>query len=330
MYINAVTSSMGAWRTLNRQYLPIFGELGKALSRLTHRQPEHTGETSVGLLHQDLHVAMEELGWNIGKQISLKTGRRTFFTIDFLKDNIAGKLILGKQAYVLSSLLAHFPLCVQIHNVELGIVLLPMHSLRKHLPKGISDYEFVCRVVQELPSALIKYPFLIVGFSEHETPLDIREITSELDEHLMQHVGYTLSEMLVLGEKPNYDFKVAMPPHTEKISKEVCAMANLPDGGVLLFGISDDGEVVGMNPDDLDLIKLRITTSVRNLCDPIPTFEFFSFNIAEDPDRVILVCQVKELTRKPCLVHGRVYIRSGPSAQAADSEEIRRMVRSEP
>jgi predicted HTH transcriptional regulator len=142
----------------------------------------------------------------------------------------------------------------------------------------------------------------------------------------MQRVGYTLSEMLVLGEKPNYDFKVAMPPRTEKITKEVCAMTNLPGGGVLLFGISDDAEVVGMNPDDLDLIKLRITTSVRNLCDPIPTFAFFSFNIAEAPDRVILVCQVEELTRKPCLLHGRVYIRSGPSAQAADSEEIRRMV----
>lgn len=326
MYINAVTSSMGAWRTLNKQHRHIFGELEKALATLAYREPEHANESSVGRLHQDLHVAMESQGWDIGKQISLKTGKRTFFTIDFLKDNIAGKLILGKQAYILSSLLAHFPLCVQIHSVDLGIVLLPMHSLRELLPKGISDYEFVCRVVQELPSALVKYPFLIVGFSEHQTPLDVREITSELDEHLMQRVGYTLSEMLVLGEKPNYDFKVAMPPRTEKITKEVCAMTNLSGGGVLLFGISDDAEVVGMNPDDLDLIKLRITTSVRNLCDPIPTFAFFSFNIAEAPDRVILVCQVEELTRKPCLLHGRVYIRSGPSAQAADSEEIRRMV----
>lgn len=330
MYINAVMSSMGAWRTLNSQHHHIFGELEEALATLVLRHPEHTNETAVGLLHQDLRVAMEHLGWDIGKQISLKTGKRTFFTIDFLKDDVAGKLILGKQAHVLSSLLAHFPLCVQIHSVELGIVMLPMHSLRENLPRGISDYEFVCNVVQELPCALIKYPFLIVGFSEQQTPVEVREITSELDEHLMERVGYTLSEMLILGEKPNYDFKVAMPPHTERITKEVCAMTNLSGGGVLLFGISDDGEVVGMNPDDLDLIKLRITTSVRNLCDPIPAFEFYSFSIAEDPDRVILVCQVEELTRKPCLVHGRVYIRSGPSAQPADSEEIRRMVLSQP
>jgi len=326
MYINAVTSSMGAWRTLNKPSRQVFCELEKALSELTYRTPEHDNETSVGLLHQDLNVLMERQGWDIGKQISLKTGKHTFFTIDFLKHGVAGKLILGKQAYVLSSLLAHFPLCVQIHSVDVGIVLLPMHSFREHLPKGISDYEFVCKVVQELPCALIKYPFLIVGFSEHKTPLDVREVTSELDELLMHRVGFTLSEMLILGEKPSYDFKVAMPPRTEKITKEVCAMANLQGGGVLLFGISDEGEVVGMNPDDLDLIKLRITTSVRNLCDPIPTFDFFSVSIAEDPDRVILVCQVEELRRKPCLLHNRAYIRSGPSAQAADSEEIRRMV----
>jgi hypothetical protein len=317
---------MGAWRTLNQHHRRNYRELEKALNELNYREPEHENETSVGLLHQDLNLQMEKQAWDIGKQISLKTGKRTFFTIDFLKDGIAGKLILGKQAYVLSSLLAHFPLCVQIHSVDLGIVLLPMHSFREHLPKGISDYEFVCKVVQELPSALIKYPFLIVGFSEHKTPLDVREITSELDELLMRRVGYTLSEMLLLGEKPNYDFKVAMPEHTEKITKEVCAMANLQGGGVLLFGVSDDGEVVGMNPDALDLVKLRITTSVRNLCDPIPSFDFFSVNIAEDPDRMILVCQVEELTRKPCLVHGRAYIRTGPSAQMADSEEIRRMV----
>jgi hypothetical protein len=326
MYINAVTSSMGAWRTLNKQHCQIFRELENALGALTYRTPEHANETSVGLLHQALNMEMETLGWDIGKQISLRTGKRTFFTIDFLKNGIAGKLIFGKQAYVLSSLLAHFPLCVQIHTVDLGIVLLPMHSLREHLPKGISDYEFVCKVVLELPSALIKYPFLIVGFSEDKTPLDVCEITSELDELLMQRIGYTLSEILILGEKPSYDFKVAMPPRTEKITKEVCAMANLPGGGVLLFGISDEGDVVGMNPEDLDLIKLRITTSVRTLCDPIPAFDFFSVSIAEDPDRVILVCQVEELKRKPCLVHGRIYIRSGPSAQTADSEEIRRMV----
>ena len=57
-----------------------------------------------------------------------------------------------------------------------------------------------------------------------------------------------------------------------------------------------------------------------------PSFAFFSVNISNDPELAILVCQVNELKRKPCLVHSRAYIRSGPSAQRADSAEIRKMV----
>ena len=326
MYINAVLSSMGAWRILTEEHKQTLPELEQALASLEYLAPDQTQENAVGQLHQDLNEQLESLGWDIGTQISLKTGNRTFYTIDFLKDRIAGKLILNKQAFILSSLLASFPLSVQIHSIDLGFVLVPMHSLKKCLPRGVSDFESTCKVLQELPSVLIKYPFLIMGFSRQHLPLTVTELTSELDQLLLTRVGYTLSEMLILGEKPNYDFKVQLPERVERITKEVCALANLPGGGILLFGISDEGEVVGIHASELDNIKLRITNSIRSLCDPIPFFEFFSVNIANDPELAILVCQVDELKRKPCLVHSRAYVRSGPSAQRADSAEIRRMV----
>ena len=96
-----------------------------------------------------------------------------------------------------------------------------------------------------------------------------------------------------------------------------------------LKGVSltvNEGEIVGIKACELDTIKLRITNSIRSLCDPIPFFEFFSVNMSNDPELAILVCQVDELKRKPCLVHSRAYVRSGPSAQRADSAEIRKMV----
>jgi hypothetical protein len=326
VYINAVLSSMGAWRILTEDHAQALPELEQALASLEYQNPNHAQENSVGQLHQGLNEQLETLDWDIGTQISLKTGSRTFYTIDFLKDRIAGKLILNKQAFILSSLLASFPLSVQIHSIDLGFVLVPMHSLKKRLPRGISDFESTCKVLQELPSVLIKHPFLIIGFSCAPSPLKVTELTSELDQLLLTRVGYTLSEMLILGEKPNYDFKVQLPERIERITKEVCALANLPGGGILLFGISDEGEIVGIKASKLDKIKLRITGSIRNLCDPIPFFEFFSVNISNDPELAILVCQVDELKRKPCLVHSRAYVRSGPSAQRADSAEIRRMV----
>lgn len=324
MYINSVLSSMGAWQLLNQGHEQVLRELELALSHLECRSQGPDDERVVGQLHHDLNRQMEQLDWQIGMQ--LVAGKRTFYTIDFLKERIAGKMVLGKQAFVLSSLLASFPLSLEIHHIEMGIVLVPMRELKKRLPHGVSNFEAIQRVLEEMPSTLIKYPFLIIGFSERESEIEVKELTSELDKLLLNRVGHTLSEMLVLGEKPSYDFKERMPERTEHITKEICAMANLAGGGVLLFGISDDGEIVGIPADDMDKIKLRITNSCRNLCDPIPFFEFVSVAIPDEPDLVILVCQVQELKRKPCLVHHRAYIRSGPSAQPADAEEIRKMV----
>ena len=42
MYINAVTSSMGAWRTLKSQHRRIFNELEEALGTLGLRKPFST------------------------------------------------------------------------------------------------------------------------------------------------------------------------------------------------------------------------------------------------------------------------------------------------
>jgi len=317
---------MGAWRILTEAHQQALPELEKALAELDYQDPDPGQDNALGQLHQGLNRQLESLGWDIGTQISLKTGSQTFYTIDFLKDRIAGKLILNKQAFILSSLLASFPLSVQIHGIDLGFVLVPMHTLKKCLPRGVSDFESTCKVLQELPSVLIKHPFLIMGFSRQNTPLQVTELTSELDQLLLTRVGYTLSEMLILGEKPSYDFKAQLPERVENITKEVCALANLPGGGILLFGISDEGEIVGIKASELDETKLRITNSIRNLCDPIPFFEFFSVNMSNDPELAILVCQVDELKRKPCLVRSRAYVRSGPSAQRADSAEIRKMV----
>jgi hypothetical protein len=317
---------MGAWKGLTEAHRRLFQELEQALAQVQDGEIDHSKEDAVSILHQKLNEQLERLGWRIGIQISLTGARRTFYTLDFLKDKIGGKLVLGKQAFVLSSLLANFPLSIQIHDMDLGIVLVPMRSLKQRLPKGVSDFESTYKVLEELSPLLIRYPFLILGFSDDPSPQDVTELTSDLDQFLLNQVGYTLSEMVVMGERPEYDFKIHLPQRIESITKEVCALANLQGGGVLLFGIKDNGEIKGIQADELDISQLRITNSVRNLCEPIPSFEFYSFEIPDDPERMILVCQVEEQKRKPCLVHSRAYVRSGPSAQPADAEEIRRMV----
>lgn len=316
---------MGAWDLLTEEREALFQELTDALSVL-EVFPKARGTETIQQWHQGLNAELAKRAWRIGTQISLLGGKHTFYTVDFLKNRVGGKLVLGKQAFILTSLLAHFPLSIQIHDFELGIVLMPMRSLKQSLPRGTADYEATVKILEELSPLLIRYPYLVMGFAPQPTPLQVTELTSDLDQFLLSHCGYTLNEVLVLGEKPAYDFKLCMPEKIESITKEVCAMANLTGGGILLFGIEDKGEIVGIDSTEIDTAKLRITGSVRSLLDPIPTFEFRSFELADDSQRTLLLCRIEELKRKPCLLHSRAYIRSGPSAQTADAEEIRRLV----
>jgi hypothetical protein len=326
MYVNAVLSSMGAWEQVAEQSDSPFRELQQALASIDGQLlDKHPGE-AIGRIHQQLDRHLDANAWQIGTQVKLPGGKHTFYTLDFCKGTTGGKLVIGKQAFILSTLLAHFPLSIQIHGIELGVVILPMRSLKPRLPKGVADFEGTCEVLEELSPLLIRYPYLIIGFSEIETPLRVTELTSDLDQYLLTRTSYTLNEMLMRGEKPEYDFKRELPEKIERITKEVCAMANFARGGMLLFGVDDNGEVVGIPHESLDTAKLRITNSVRSLCEPIPSFEFQSFELADEPDRLILLCHVEELKRKPCMLHNRVYIRSGPSAQPADAEEIRRLI----
>jgi len=325
LHINAILSSMGAWDLLTEERESLFQELADALDTLDI-SPHARGQKTIQQWHQGLNSNLAEHAWNIGTQIRLRSGKHTFYTLDFLKERVGGKLVLGKQAFILTSLLAHFPLSIQIHDFELGVVLIPMRSLKQQLPRGTADYEATVKILEELSPLLIRYPYLVMGFSPQQTPLQVTELTSDLDQFLLGHCGYTLNEMLVLGEKPAYDFKRNLPEKIENITKEVCAMANLAGGGILLFGIRDDGEIVGIDSREIDTAKLRITGSVRSLLDPIPTFAFRSFELNDNSRRTLLACRIEELKRKPCLLHSRAYIRSGPSAQTADAEEIRRLV----
>ncbi len=120
----------------------------------------------------------------------------------------------------------------------------------------------------------------------------------------------------LLGEMANYDFKEKMPD-SKKVAQEVCAFANLAGGGLLLIGIDNTGNNVGVPRADLDGIQLSIINSVKSTCAPRPEVDFKIFDVPEHRDRCVLTVQISELMRKPCMVDGRAYIRTGASARPA-------------
>ena len=81
----------------------------------------------------------------------------------------------------------------------------------------------------------------------------------------------------LIGETTEYDKKVALEIRKPKSwCKSVSAFANT-SGGVLIFGISDDGNIVGLHDPEGDAEK--ISEIVKTRLDPIPEFllRFYDF-----------------------------------------------------
>lgn len=124
-------------------------------------------------------------------------------------------------------------------------------------------------------------------------------------------------------ETENIEFKSQF---TEEIYKEVIAFANT-DGGFIYVGISDDGEVVGLN--NVDDEYTRITNGIRDAIMPDVTM-FVHYTIQ---DNNVVRIAVNEGTNKPYYLKGKglkpsgVYVRQGTSSVQASPEQIRQMIK---
>ena len=73
----------------------------------------------------------------------------------------------------------------------------------------------------------------------------------------------SLSSLIALGEGFTTEFKRAMP---SDLGREMCAFANAT-GGVIMLGISDAGEIVGVA--DHNQLKSRVQSTARSAEPPI-------------------------------------------------------------
>ena len=96
------------------------------------------------------------------------------------------------------------------------------------------------------------------------------------------------------------------------LGAEVCAFANAT-GGVILIGVSDDGDVVGVGSHNR--LKSQVQTTARSADPPI----------AVEVESVggVLVVTVPEQHSKPYSFSGRFYVREGSNCQQMSRDEIR-------
>lgn len=106
---------------------------------------------------------------------------------------------------------------------------------------------------------------------------------------------------------------------TSSFLKTICAYSNY-DGGRIIFGINDNGEIVGLS-DNLDNICLDLENQINDSIKPNPNYEFI-----KDEKKNIITLLVYPGNNKPYYYKGKTYKRNDTSTIEVDLNELKRLI----
>lgn len=130
----------------------------------------------------------------------------------------------------------------------------------------------------------------------------------------------------IIGETTEYDKKLKVETKRPKSwCKSVSAFANT-FGGKLIFGISDENQVVGLSAPEKDAEK--ISEIIKTRLDPVPEFKL-RFQKTGD-GRILIILDVFKGEKTPYYYSGdgvlEAYVRVGNESVKATSTELKRLV----
>ena len=130
----------------------------------------------------------------------------------------------------------------------------------------------------------------------------------------------------LIGEATEYDKKLALEEKKPKSwCKSVSAFANT-FGGALIWGISNDGEVVGLNDPEGDAEK--ISETIKSRLAPIPEFKLSFYKT--DDGKILIILDVYKGDETPYYYSGdgvlEAYVRIGNESVKAAATELKRLV----
>ncbi len=120
----------------------------------------------------------------------------------------------------------------------------------------------------------------------------------------------TEAELLKLiedGENIRVEFKKSTTEITKDVYDTVCSFSNR-DGGIILLGVKDNGEILGVAPDAIDRMKKDFVTSINNGQKINPPL-YLQPEACTVDGRTLLVIQVPSGSQV-CRHHGRIFDRS--------------------
>lgn len=128
------------------------------------------------------------------------------------------------------------------------------------------------------------------------------------------------------GEDQIYEFKTA-GTDTRNLTREVAAFANTKLGGLIFYGIEDDGAIVGSDKRKQELDQ-PVQNSIRNTISPPLLIDIEEKDVLR---RKIILIRVPAWNRKDVYHYeGRVYLRNGTNVFVATPSESKKLHRGIP
>lgn len=123
------------------------------------------------------------------------------------------------------------------------------------------------------------------------------------------------------GEDQPHEFK-SVTTDIRNISKEVCAFANTKMGGIIFYGIQNDGSIENADM-KRQVFDQRLQNSIRNTISPALSVKIIEKDVL---GYKIFLVAVSPWNRKDVYQYeGRVYLRHGTNVFAAKPEEVRQL-----
>ena len=129
-----------------------------------------------------------------------------------------------------------------------------------------------------------------------------------------------LRALVKQGESELLEFKKTTGLHAAAM-KTICAFLNSETGGTVLFGVTDDGKMIG---------QIVADTTNKDLANELrkiePHAEIPVKHVLVSPEKYVIVLTVKPGKSKPYAYDGRFYIRNQSTTQQMPREEYIRVI----